>query len=190
MRVNAYKTLIICYVTTATVLFGFGFSDNLAIEQNIENIAALDWKFDRVPRLKLTTTDNKNGLLRTEVLDSTISQELFSQTRKPFVAPVQPVTLVEPPQALPPPPEIVTPEPQPAPVAAMVSDPARFKLLGTANISNRWRALVLVTEQPEANWTEVGNKVLDWTITAISPHEILLENAGQNFVLKQYVENK
>ena len=188
MKVSAYKILVICYIATATVLFGFGLSNNLAFEENVDNIKARDWTFDRLPRLKLKTADNKNGFLRTEELDSTISQELFSQTRKPFVPPAQPEILAEPSQA--PPIEAFSPEPQPVPVIAPTADPAQFKLLGTANISGRWRALVLVTEQSEANWTEVGNKVLDWSITAIRPHEISLENAGKNFVLKQYVENK
>jgi hypothetical protein len=188
MKVDAYKVLVFCYIAIAAVVFGLRSSDYLAFKDNVDSIAVVDWNFDRVTKLKLTRKDNNNISLSAEEIGSTISQELFSQTRKPFVLPVQPVILVEPPPE--PPRQAYTPEPQLAPLAAPATDPARFKLLGTANISNRWRALVLVTEQPEANWSEVGNKVLDWTITAISPHEIMLENAGQNFVLKQYVENK
>lgn len=106
------------------------------------------------------------------------ARPIFSPTRRPFVAAPQPSVepqpeplLAEPPQAQPP------------------SDPAQLQLKGVLEFNGAARALLLSPDQPNGVWLRPGEAIMGWEIKRIEANAVVLATAGQEFTLKQYVDN-
>lgn len=101
---------------------------------------------------------------------STFSQSLarplfFEGRRLPSPPPKE--IKVEPPKPLPLPPP--PPPPPPKPVVL----PDKIKLLGVVIRAEDWKALIEIPPQSAA-WFKVGDRIAEWTITAIEENRVVL----------------
>jgi hypothetical protein len=102
---------------------------------------------------------------------STFSQSLarplfFEGRRLPSPQPKE--VKAEPPKPPPPPPP---PAPPPKPVVL----PDKIKLLGVVMQAAAWKALIEIPPQPAA-WLKVGDKIAEWTITAIEENRVVFSH--------------
>jgi len=70
-----------------------------------------------------------------------------------------------------PPPPPSPPPPLPKPVVL----PDKIKLLGVVRQAQDWKALIEIPPQPAA-WFKVGDRIADWTITAIEENRVVFSH--------------
>jgi hypothetical protein len=116
---------------------------------------------------------------------STFSQSLvrplfFEGRRLPLPQPQQ--VKIEAPKPSPPPPPPPPPPPKPATL------PDKIKLLGVVMQAEDRKALVEIPPQPAA-WFRKGDKIADWTITAIEENRVLFShNSSATATLALYAD--
>jgi len=128
------------------------------IALDVETTAAVP---ARVPRV---IADLEQPALST--FSQSLARPLFFEGRK-FPSPPPKEIKAEPPKPAPPPP----PPPPPKPVVL----PDKIKLLGVVMQAADWKALIEVPPQP-AVWFKVGDKIAEWTITAIEENRVVLSH--------------
>jgi len=111
----------------------------------------------------------------------TLMRPLFFESRRlPVPQPKQ--IKLEPPKPPPPPP----PPPPPKPVVL----PDKIKLLGVLMQSDTASALIETPPQPAA-WHKIGDRIADWTITAIEENRVVLRHdSARSATLPLYSENQ
>jgi hypothetical protein len=110
-----------------------------------------------------------------------LARPLFFESRRlPIPQPKQ--IKAEPPKPLPPPP--------PPPPSKPVALPDKIKLLGVFMQSENASALVETPPQPAA-WLKVGDRIADWTISAIEENRIVLRHdSARSATLPLYFEGQ
>jgi hypothetical protein len=106
------------------------------------------------------------------VYSAIIERPLFSRSRRPFV-PTPPAPSLQQP-----------PEPQ---VAEVIAEP-QVTLQGVFIGAQVRRALILTPAEPLASWRTEGDTVGGWQVAEIKANELILKTAGQQRVIKLYVE--
>jgi hypothetical protein len=111
----------------------------------------------------------------------TLARPLFFESRRlPLPQPKQ--IKLEPPKPPPPPP----PPPPPKPVVL----PDKIKLLGVLMQSDTASALIETPPQPAA-WHKIGDRIADWTITAIEENRVVLRHdSARSATLPLYSESQ
>jgi len=111
----------------------------------------------------------------------TLARPLFFETRRLPVPQPKPIKL-EPPKPAPPPP----PPPPPKPVTL----PDKIKLLGVLMQSQTASALIETPPQSAA-WHKIGDRIADWTITAIEENRVVLRHdSARSATLPLYSESQ
>jgi Tfp pilus assembly protein PilP len=110
-----------------------------------------------------------------------LARPLFFESRRlPVPQPKQ--IKLEPPKPSPPPP----PPPPPKPVAL----PDKIKLLGVLMQSQTASALIETPPQAAA-WHKIGDRIADWTITAIDDNRVVLRHdSARSATLPLYSESQ
>src|SRR5262249_4679502 len=96
-----------------------------------------------------------------------LARPLFFEGRR-FPSPPPKEIKTEPPKPAPPPPP---PPPPPKPVVL----PDKIKLLGVVMQATAWKALIEIPPH-SAEWFKVGDKIAEWTITAIEENNVVLSH--------------
>ena len=110
-----------------------------------------------------------------------LTRPLFFESRRLPIPQPKPIA-TEPPKPPPPPP----PAPPPKPITL----PDKIKLLGVFMASETASALIETAAQPAA-WLKVGDKIAEWTITAIEDNRVLLRHdSARSATLPLYSEGR
>jgi hypothetical protein len=111
----------------------------------------------------------------------TLARPLFFESRR-FPVPQPKQIKLEPPKPSPPPP----PPPPPKPVAL----PDKIKLLGVLLQSETAGALIETPPQAAA-WHKIGDRIADWTITAIEENRVVFRHdSARSATLPLYSESQ
>jgi|SRR5262249_45060494 len=100
------------------------------------------------------------------MFSQSLARPLFFEGRR-LPSPPPKEIKIEPPKPPPPPP----PPPPPKPVVL----PDKIKLLGVVIRAKDWKALIEIPPQ-SATWFAVGDKIAEWTITAIEENRVVLSH--------------